>query len=297
MIVREIDGAIEVLAPAKLNLFLEILGRRADRYHELETLMIAIDLHDRLRFATAPAGRIDFSCSDPSLPTGQGNLVVQAAQRLRESSGKQLGVTIQLEKAIPAQAGLGGGSSDAAATLFALDRLWGLQMGTDRLDELAGSLGSDVPFFLHGSAAICRGRGEQVEALGSAAPPPGTYWFVLVCPPLGVPTAAVYAALSPPAQPESIGPALDAFVSGDPARLGQCLFNRLESAAEQVEPALKPVRKALDELQPELLHGSLMSGSGSACFGLARDRNAATFAAERLNDRGLGRARVVGCGP
>lgn len=300
MIVRAVDGGLEVLAPAKLNLFLEVLGRRADGYHEIETLMTAIDLHDRLRVATAPAGRLDFSCSDPRLPTGPGNLVVRAAQALRAEAGVragELGASIHLDKQIPAGAGLGGGSSDAAATLVALDRLWGLETDARRLDELAATIGSDVPFFLHGPAAICRGRGERVEAPGSAATAPATYWFVLVNPSFGISTAAVYRALTPPDATVPIGPAAEAFASGDARRLGAALFNRLEPAAEQVQPALRPVRRALDELRSDLLHGSLMSGSGSACFGLAHHEEAALAATAWLNDRKLGRARVVGCEP
>ncbi len=299
MIVRDADGGVNVLAPAKLNLFLEILGRRPDGYHEIETLMVAVNLHDELTFADDPSGAVALTCDDPTLPTGRDNLVVKAAERLKAASGCQRGARIQLRKAIPAQAGLAGGSSDAAATLLALDRLWGLQSGTDRLGEVAAEVGSDVAFFLQSDApafaAICRGRGERVDAL----PTPGrSLCFVLVCPPIGLSTADVYRNLTPPERPRPIGPVVEALTADNgPAALGRSLFNRLQPTAEALCPALTRVKDALAELGPPLLDGHLMSGSGSAYFGLARDRNAADEAARRLEILGLGRVRVVNCGP
>ncbi|MBV8077309.1 MAG: 4-(cytidine 5'-diphospho)-2-C-methyl-D-erythritol kinase, partial [Planctomycetaceae bacterium] len=170
MIVRPTAEGVEVLAPAKLNLFLEILGRRDDSYHEVESLMVAVDLYDTLTFVEDPSGAITLRCDDPTLPTGRDNLVVRAAERLREASGCPRGAAIALRKAIPAQAGLAGGSSDAAATLQALDRLWDLRTPPGRMDALAGALGSDVAFFRRGPAAVCRGRGERVEAVALPRP-------------------------------------------------------------------------------------------------------------------------------
>ena len=138
MIVRSIAGGVEVLAPAKLNLFLEVLGRRPDGYHEIESMMVAVSLYDTLTFTDDPSGEISLRCNDPALPVGSDNLVVKAAERLKASAGSLRGARIVLEKAIPAQAGLGGGSSDAAATLVALDRLWDLQTPPARLDCLGG---------------------------------------------------------------------------------------------------------------------------------------------------------------
>jgi len=292
MIVRPVAGGVEVLAPAKLNLFLEVLGPRPDGYHDLESLLVAIDLFDTLTFTAAPPGRITLGCDDPSVPTGRANLVVRAAELLREEAGIDRGVTIDLRKAIPAQAGLGGGSSDAAAALVALDHLWNLQTPPDRLDALAGAIGSDVAFFLHTPAAVCRGRGERVEAVDL----PGAFHFVLVCPPVGVSTAAVYCRLIPPDRPRPIGPVLAALTGGDPAELGRYLFNRLQPVAESLEPDLTRVREALAAVGPSL-QGHLISGSGSAYFGLARDRGAARDAALALETLGLGSVRVVTCGP
>ena len=146
---------MEVLAPAKLNLFLEVLGRRPDGYHEVESLMVTVDLRDGLTFVDDPSGRITLSCDDPTLPTGAENLVMKAADRLRAEAGVARGAPIALGKAIPAQAGLAGGSSDAAATLVGLDRLWGLaDPRPETLDELAAAIGSDVAFFLRGPGRL-----------------------------------------------------------------------------------------------------------------------------------------------
>jgi 4-diphosphocytidyl-2-C-methyl-D-erythritol kinase len=293
MIVHErVGGVVECRAPAKLNLFLEILGKRPDGYHELETLMVTADLHDTLTFADDPSGRITLRCDEPSLPTGPENLVVKAAERLKREAGIDRGATITLQKAIPAEAGLAGGSSDAAATLTALDRLWNLQTPPDRLDALAGEIGSDVTFFRHAPAAVCRGRGERVEPVNL----PEAFHFVLVCPPVGSSTAEVYRRLIPPERPRSVGPVLEAFASGNPIALGRSLFNRLQDVAEGLNPDLVQVRNALEELGPSL-DGHLMSGSGSAYFGLCRNVEAAHAAARRLAATGLGRARVVTCGP
>jgi 4-diphosphocytidyl-2-C-methyl-D-erythritol kinase len=292
MIVRPVAEGVEVLAPAKLNLFLEILGRRPDGYHELESLMVAVDLRDRLHFVVDPSGVITLRCDDPRLPTGPENLVVRAAQRIRAESGCALGATIELHKAIPAEAGLAGGSSDAAATLAALDRLWDLRLPPDRLDALAGEIGSDVAFFQLAPAAGCRGRGERVERLSLAQ----TLHFVLVCPPFGLSTADVYRNLELPERPRPIAPVVEALRAGRSEELGRSLFNRLQPVAERLQPALARVRDALMRLGPSL-DGHLMSGSGSAYFGLCRDRGAAEMAAQCLETLGLGWVRVVTCGP
>lgn len=289
---RPIAGGVEVLAPAKLNLFLEVLGRRPDGYHEIESLMVRVALHDRLTLADEPSGRIELRCDDPGVPAGRANLVVRAAEALRAEARVDRGARITLEKRIPAQAGLGGGSSDAAATLEALDQLWDLRTPPARLAELAGAIGSDVAFFLGGPAAVCRGRGERVEPIG----PSPTYHFVLIKPPVGLRTAEVYGRLTPPERPRPIGPVLEAFGRGDAEALGQELFNRLGPTAEALAPDLARVRSALEGCGPDLT-GSLISGSGSAHFGLGRDRDAAGRAARNLETLGLGSVRVVTCGP
>jgi 4-diphosphocytidyl-2-C-methyl-D-erythritol kinase len=291
MIVRPIAGGLEALAPAKLNLFLEVLGKRPDGYHDIESVMVAVDLYDTLTFALEPSGRIELRCDDPSLPTGPLNLVTQAAERLRLATGCRRGATIDLKKAIPAQAGLAGGSSDAAATLVALDRLWNLQTPPALLDALAGEIGSDVAFFRHAPAAVCRGRGEQVSAVAL----PGEFHFVLLCPPFGQETAEVYRNLTLPDQRTPVDSVLEALAGGDTVALGRSLFNRLQPVAETLNPALTRLGEALATLGPSL-DGHLMSGSGSAYFGLCRNLDAARRAARAIDRLGLGRVRVVTCG-
>ena len=293
MIVRDLEGGgLEVLAPAKLNLYLEILGRRPDGYHELESLMVTVDLHDHLDVRDDHSGQLTFSCDDPSLPTNSANLVVRAAERLRAEAGVERGATLSLRKTIPSQAGLAGGSSDAAATLVALDRLWNLRTSPEQLESLAAEIGSDVAFFLKAPAAICRGRGERVESISPINP----LHFVLVQPPFGVSTADVYRGLTPPPKPRSSHEVVQALREKDIEALGRTLFNRLQPVAESIEPRLKTIREALEDTKT-LLDGHLMSGSGSAFFGLCRDEHAAGHAARTLGLLGLGRVRAVTCGP
>jgi 4-diphosphocytidyl-2-C-methyl-D-erythritol kinase len=283
MIFRPLEDGVEILA----------LGKRADGYHDIESLMVTVDLHDTLTFFDDPSGRITLDCDDPSLPTGPANLVVKAAERLREATGSTRGARIELKKVIPAQAGLAGGSSDAAATLEGLNRLWNLNASPELLDQVAATIGSDVAFFRHGPCAVCRGRGELVEPWPIFEP----LHFVLICPPVGVSTADVYRNLVAPERPRSIGSILEALEASDTKSLGRHFFNRLQPVAESLEPSLGTVRDALISLSGPSLDGHLMSGSGSAYFGLASDRGAAEDAARRLATLGLGRVRVVTCDP
>ena len=175
-------------APAKLNLFLHVTGRRPDGYHELETVFQLIDLQDSLHLRLREHGEIHRIGELPGVPA-ESDLVVRAARLLKAESGSSLGADIALDKAIPMGGGLGGGSSDAATVLMALSRLWRLDWPADRLARLGLALGADVPFFLFGRTAYARGVGERLVAL--ELPP---VWFVVVAPPVAVPTAAVFAA-------------------------------------------------------------------------------------------------------
>src|ERR687883_1177363 len=183
-------GRIVVRAPAKINLTLDVLGRRPDGYHALRSVMQTLDLHDTLELRPAPV--IRFACDAPAL-AGEDNLVPRAARLLRTATGYGGGVDVTLHKRLPVDAGLGGGSSDAAATLMALNQRWGLALGRERLAELGAALGSDVPFFFYAPLALVSGRGEVVEALPPA--PPAS--VVLLQPPCGLSTARVFAALPP----------------------------------------------------------------------------------------------------
>src|SRR5438105_3037393 len=176
--------AVVVWAPAKVNLYLEVLAKRADGYHEIATLMVAVSLYDTLEFKEETSGEIGFRCDHPDLTTGPDNLVLRAVQLLRQRTGCPRGVHIRLAKRIPLASGLAGGSSDAAATLAGLNRLWRLGLKRGELAQLGAELGSDVAFFFATPAAWCTGRGEQVAPLRLGRP----LWLVLVQPPFGLST-------------------------------------------------------------------------------------------------------------
>lgn len=264
MWIRRRGADVQVWAPAKVNLFLEVLGRRPDGYHELATLMITVGLFDTLELREAVAGDVSLSCDTPGLSTGPDNLVVRAAALLRSRYEVRQGVAMHLHKRIPMQAGLAGGSSDAAATLAGLNALWRLGLDAGTLARLGADLGSDVSFFFHGPAAWCTGRGEIIEPLTVGRP----LDLVLVCPTQGLSTAAVFRALTLPDTAVDGGPVREALRTGDSAALGRLLFNRLEGPAEALCPAVRRVRESLEA---KTALGARMSGSGSTVFGLARD--------------------------
>lgn len=269
-----VGGALVVVAPAKLNLFLEIHRKRPDGYHDLESLMVAVDLFDTLEVRVGPAGVIALECDPPTLSSGPDNLVMKAAIALRDCVGRpELGAVIRLQKRIPMQAGLGGGSSDAATVLVALNQIWKLAQTHDQLAAIAAAIGSDVVFFLTLAAGWCTGRGEIVRP----EPVGGVLNFVLVCPPVGLATAAVYRQLRVPADPVA-GDTLRAAVrAGDPEAAGRSLFNRLEEPAFALAPVVEQIRRRLGSCGP---CGVLMSGSGSAVFAVCRSREEATRVAE-----------------
>ena len=168
---------LTILTPAKINLVLEVLGRRDDGYHEIRSLIQTVNLYDVISFELAE--RISLECNEPSLQSPD-NLVIQAAELLKKVSGYDKGANIKLEKRIPWDAGLGGGSSDAATTLLSLNELWKLKIPTSELIKMAASLGSDVPFFIHQGTAVVEGRGEKVIPLPDSMP----NWFVVLIPSL-----------------------------------------------------------------------------------------------------------------
>jgi len=286
LIERSADG-VGVRAPAKVNLFLEVLARRPDGYHDIATLMVAVSLCDRLDFKEEASGRIELRCDRPDLSVGPDNLVYRAAELLRQRLGCRRGARIDLTKRIPWAAGLAGGSSDAAAALAGLNLLWQLGLSQTELAALGAELGSDVAFFFATPAAWCTGRGEVVTPvpLGRALD------LVLVCPVVGLATPAVYRGVQVPAQPVDGGPILRAAAAGDLTELGRHLHNRLQGPAERLCPEVARLHACLAALQPL---GQLMSGSGSSLFALCRDRREALRLARelrRLADE-IGRPRV-----
>ena len=244
-------------APAKINLYLHILGRRPDGFHELETLMAPISLGDTLEIDLIKSG-IEFTCSDPSLADATENLATKAAHVFLNEFHLSGGVRIHLEKKVPVGAGLGGGSSDAAAVLLALRDLTGTTCGNAQLAELAARLGSDVPFFIYRSPAICRGRGEIVRPVTLKEKLQG----LLVHPGFGVPTPWAYKTYAQDPHP------------GDPGRTFAdfTLRNDLEPPAFSKYVWL-PTVKVWFQKQAEVLD-ALMSGSGSSVFALTSSENA-----------------------
>jgi 4-diphosphocytidyl-2-C-methyl-D-erythritol kinase len=287
--------AVVVAAPAKVNLHLEVLGKRPDGYHAIETLILAVDLFDTLEVRRDPSGELILECDPPGLPTGPQNLVWKAADALRRLTGTTEGAAIRLTKRVPHEAGLGGGSSDAAATIVALNRVWKLGRTREELLPVAAEVGSDVGFFLSSTAAWCTGRGEVVEPEEVG----GEIQLVLVKPEVGLSTAAVYRKVTVPAKPVDGTEIRKALRSGDPERLARALFNRLQEPATVAEPVVGRVLQTLSECDPL---GWLMSGSGSCCFAVCRDRSDAYRVARDFaaNWTGVGcRVLVVrgGCDP
>jgi len=248
-------------AAAKVNLTLEVLGKRADGYHEIATVMQAVDLSDRITLDDADD--LELRSSIPDLPTDTRNLALRAAAALREAAAIEAGVRITLDKRIPVAAGLGGGSTDAAGVLLGLNRLWRLRWPLERLTEVAATLGSDVPFFLHGGVAVGTGRGEQVQPMKGRS-----LALVLVNPKVPASTAEMYARLTPAMYSDGgATKALAGRLTRGAPRIAASLYNGMEAAAAGVFPQIAQMRAAL--LAAGAL-GALMSGSGPTVFGVAR---------------------------
>ena len=274
---------LKASAPAKINLCLEVLGLRADGYHEIRTIMQAVSLFDELSFRVRSDGRIVLAASASGLPEPGDNLVVRAARLLQEECGCAAGADIELVKNIPVGGGLGGGSSDCAATLCALDELWDLGLSSEHLASLAGRLGSDVPFFINGGTALCEGRGERLSALLAE----GTFHYVLVMPPERISTREAYVAveggLTTSRRVGRIEDVQAALATTDTPRLGAALYNDLEVAAFRVNPRVRRVRQRFVLACPRVeCLGLSLSGSGSSLFGVFDSREQAREAAVQL---------------
>jgi 4-diphosphocytidyl-2-C-methyl-D-erythritol kinase len=298
MHVRSTDKGLEVLAPAKLNLFLEVLGKRADGFHEIETLMYPIGVFDTLVFSDLPHGEVRLTCQTHSgdrstppadaekLPEGGDNLVVRAVELVRRRCGIAHGAQLRLIKRIPLAAGLAGGSSDAAAALVAANRVWRLKLTLAELASLAAELGSDIPFFLYGGPAVCRGRGELIEPVHGL----GSLHFVVVKPPAGLSTADVYRTCRASPEPRQVGGLLAALSEGSLSGAASCLHNALQAAAEKLSPWIARLSHEFARLD---FLGHRMSGSGTSYFGLCRHARHARRLAACLRARGVGRVYAV----
>jgi 4-diphosphocytidyl-2-C-methyl-D-erythritol kinase len=275
---------LERKSPCKVNLLLNILGRRADGFHELETVLHPVNLCDQLSFMRRGAG-VELSCSDASLPVDAQNLVHRAATAFLQAAKIHEGVTIRLEKKIPLAAGLGGGSGNAATTLVALNELFDRPLAALKLNKLATALGSDVPFFLQDRPALATGRGEKIQPLDFFPALRGRA-FLLIHPGFGISTAWAYQALAqfPAALNGRAGLAqqlIATLQAGDwPAAAG--FYNSLEAPALGKYPLLALFQEFL-RAQGAL--AALMSGSGSTTFAIMENVNAAGALAEKFKAR------------
>jgi 4-diphosphocytidyl-2-C-methyl-D-erythritol kinase len=251
---------------AKINLGLEVLGSRPDGYHEIRTLFQSIDFGDTLELLPCAGGEIGLSGTDPSVPWDERNLILKAARLLRQKYGVGPGAEIRVTKRVPSGKGLGGGSSNAAMALHALSRLWDLDLERSELQLLAASLGADVPYFLEGGLCLGQGRGDALTPLPDLPPMFG----VLVLPPFASLTADIYARLPLTSLPEDSR--ISTFLEQKDFGL---LENGLEETVFNLFPRLETIKSFFHQHQAVL---SLVSGSGSAVFGLYRDREGARWA-------------------
>ena len=280
-------GGIRMLAPAKLNLLLSVGPRSGDGYHEVRTVLQAISLWDRILLADD--AELTVRCSDPRIDGGPRNLAWRAADALRTAAGLDAGATIHVRKGIPAEAGLGGGSADAAAVLVGCNRLWGLHWSLDRLAAVAAGLGADVPFFLAGGTALGEGRGDRLTPLPTLPPWP----VVVACPAAGSPTGAAYAALDAlgdwrrPSVADALAECRRA--TGLRSRAGRLRLAGL--LANSFEDALLPARPDIAALKHRLAAegaaAALLCGSGSAVWALAPSLRWAGGTAARLRADGV----------
>jgi 4-diphosphocytidyl-2-C-methyl-D-erythritol kinase len=267
-------------AHAKINLVLDVAGKRPDGYHELNTVFQSLMLHDTLNFSVNDGDGIVLSCSDPALPAGTENLAWRAAALLKEYYSVTAGVKISLQKKIPVAAGLGGGSSDAAAVLRGLLRFWRLPVEKRVLYRLAAELGSDVPFCLEGGTSLGRGRGEIIEPL----PPLPLFFVVLANPGFALSTARVYSAYK--RQHDALRPDAaamrDAILRGERDKICTCLANSLESAAFRIAPQIAHLKARMSSAA-----ASLMCGSGPTVFTLHSSRDEALELYQSLRIEGI----------
>lgn len=250
-------------APAKINLMLDVLHKRPDGYHEVEMVMTMVDLADRLEMSELPRDTIIISSQAGYIPLDEKNLAFQAARLVKERYDVKRGVHIHLDKKIPVAAGLAGGSSDAAAALRGLNRLWELNIPDEELRRLGAELGSDVPFCVTGGTALATGRGELLTPL----PNPPQCWVVLAKPPINVSTADVYGRLRSnqiehhPSSADMIA----ALNAGSFSSVCQSMGNVLEDVTLKLYPEVQQLKEGMIRLGAD---GVLMSGSGPTVFGL-----------------------------
>jgi len=278
---------ISLKAPAKINLFLEILGKRDDGYHEIETVMQEIDLVDNLQFEEIRKG-VRLKCSDKNIPSDENNLVCKAANLILNECGIKKGVLISLEKNIPVGAGLGGGSSDAAATLKALNLLWKIGLNDAELMEFAARLGSDIPFFIKGKTSLCRGRGEKITPIEVER----ELNYLVIYPHINISTSTIYGNLKIDLtkKRKDVSFFTNALKHHKAADISKLLFNRLEEVIFTTYPDLLDVKSVLNHFG---FCGLSISGSGLSFFGLCNDRYHAEAIKSKIELSDIGNVYAV----
>lgn len=276
---------LEKKSPCKVNLILNILGQRADGFHELETVMQPVNICDEMTFEHAGTG-LQLTCSNPDLPCDSKNLVHRAATAFLAAAKISDGVKIHLQKNLPLAGGIGGGSANAAVTFFALNELFGSPLSLEKLHELAAALGSDVPFFLYDQPALATGRGEKVRTLENFPALKGKAFF-LVHPGFGIPTPWSYQNLTRFPQDQNGTPGraeklVSALQSDNWPAITDGFYNSLEAPAFDKFPVLQLYKEFLSENGALV---SLMSGSGSTTFAITENLSAANFLAEKFKSQ------------
>jgi 4-diphosphocytidyl-2-C-methyl-D-erythritol kinase len=270
-----------VKAPAKLNIRLKITGIRPDGYHELVSIMVPVDLFDLLEVSSKISGGIALACEGFHVPCDETNLVHRAAQSFLLRTGIQIGVRIKLVKGVPVSAGMGGGSSDAAAVLLALNEMCSGPLSQEELHSIAIQLGADVPFFLYGRPAIARGIGEILEPLGGWP----NLWYVIVTPPLQVSTAWVYGNLKSKKLTAGEYDYIRHVLEKDHFTVSHILENDLEAVTSASFPVIETIKKHLLDAGAE---GALMTGSGPTVFGVFSSQDQAILARKHAISWDLG---------
>lgn len=256
-------------APAKINLGLDALYKRKDGYHELEMIMASVDLADRLLFEELPENEIVIETDSSFLPVDRRNHVYQAAELLKRTFNLTQGVKITIEKRIPVAAGLAGGSSDCAAALRGLNRLWGLELSLEELAELGSQIGSDVPYCIHGGTAFVTGRGEKIEFLPSMP----QCWVVLVKPRMSVSTSSIFGSLSfNSIQHPDIAGIRQAVETDDYQLMTEKIGNALEGVTIKRHPVIQQIKDRMINYGAD---AALMSGSGPTVFALCEKKTRA----------------------
>lgn len=252
-------------APAKINLSLDVISKRSDGYHDVEMIMTTIDLADRVTIYAIGQDRIEVSLESRYVPSDERNLAFKAAVAFKRRYGLPSGVHIHIEKNIPVSAGLGGGSTDAAAVLRGLNRLWSLEIPLRDLADLGASIGTDVPFCVYGNTAIATGRGEKIEPLDS----PPSCWVVLAKPNIGVSTRAIFQRINPKglAHPNT-REIIHALSSKDFARMCSSVGNVLEDVTLSLYPEVQRIKDIMKQMGAP---GVLMSGSGPTVYSLVEN--------------------------